>query len=257
MQNLSQLTSQTRVVIARRERCCVVAIEPNRGMHHRHCMARCNNCFTLPEGSSRKAGLNRSIIPGSQRQVPSLIELENKDMFDAPLAGSTLIIVYLFREVSRRKPSTINMRALCFFEHLVPDSYPQIAGPSREKLLPLSLEIFFVEVMRNISLCSLNNTTLFRRERIRHKVGIPPHPATFLLLHGQARTTRRLSMSLLLEGHPLVSYGMCFVEGNPLRHQDNVVTVLAAMLPSKARLQSIHLPHLCLQSSHADLLVFT
>lgn len=35
-------------------------------------------------------------------QVASLIGLENKDIFHAPLAGSTVIILYLFREVSGR-----------------------------------------------------------------------------------------------------------------------------------------------------------
>ena len=30
------------------------------------------------------------------------MELENKDIFHAPLGGSTVIVVYLFREVSGR-----------------------------------------------------------------------------------------------------------------------------------------------------------
>lgn len=32
-------------------------------------------------------------------QVSSLVELHNGDIFDVPLAGSSVIIVYLFREV--------------------------------------------------------------------------------------------------------------------------------------------------------------
>jgi len=32
--------------------------------------------------------------------VSSLVDLENKDIFQASLAGGTVIVVYLFREVS-------------------------------------------------------------------------------------------------------------------------------------------------------------
>lgn len=37
-------------------------------------------------------------------QVSSLVELHNGNIFDVPLAGSSVIIVYLFREVRSDHP---------------------------------------------------------------------------------------------------------------------------------------------------------
>lgn len=39
------------------------------------------------------------------QQVSSLVQLEAKDIFDTSLAGSSVIIVYLFREASGKLPA--------------------------------------------------------------------------------------------------------------------------------------------------------
>eukprot|EP00904_Undaria_pinnatifida_P013365 jgi/Undpi1/9159/HiC_scaffold_26.g11617.m1 len=53
--------------------------------------------------AGRGVDLNEDLLQkgheaAAEAGVSSLVQLENKDMFDASLAGSTVIIVYLFRE---------------------------------------------------------------------------------------------------------------------------------------------------------------